>query len=171
MLFICERARNWLWQSSALFAAWVLAVGIVLFETSASYAEGPACTTTWINLRQGPGTQYGRTAVIPRNEYVRVNSCNQTLGWCSANWRQYSGWISSRYLVFLPAGPYNTGSAYEWQCTRGQFGPVYGSPAPPPPVAPPLWTRKPEPRIVPYSATPRQYRRRPRSGGGRMVLD
>jgi len=58
-------------------------------------------TTGDVNLRFGPGTKYGRIAVIPAGARVRVYAC---ASWCSVKYLGYRGWVSARYIALV--GPY-----------------------------------------------------------------
>lgn len=61
---------------------------------AASAATGH--TTGSVNLRAGPGTQYGRIAVIPAGARVEVFGCSS---WCTVSYQGYRGWVSAKYIA------------------------------------------------------------------------
>lgn len=76
-----------------VFAA-ALALG--LLEASPAFAA-QAYTATDLNMRTGPGTEYGRILTIPANTGVGVLACQQ--GWCRVSAFGQIGWVSANYLA------------------------------------------------------------------------
>lgn len=76
-------------------AAGVAAVG-ALTALSGALAY-PAAATTALNVRGGPGTQYGVVGVLQSNQVVEVVECRSS-GWCLVEDRNTRGWASSNYL-------------------------------------------------------------------------
>ena len=62
-------------------------------QAAASYAVSS------LNLRAGPGTGYGRIAVIPAGGRVEIYTCTAGSAWCNVNFAGYVGWASGRYLA------------------------------------------------------------------------
>jgi|GEM_PF-2815954 len=57
-----------------------------------------------LNIRMGPGTEYGVVAELPPNaENIRVVDCQIEPGynyrWCALSWGEVSGWANGRYLA------------------------------------------------------------------------
>lgn len=94
-----------------------LAAGILLISAGAASAA-PALVTGDLNLRSGPGTNFGVLAVLPGGATVNVVGCAD--GWCRIAWRGGYGYASSRYL---DAG-----------------GTVYAAPPPPVYAPPPVFS-------------------------------
>lgn len=67
-------------------------------------AAGPALaitgfSTTHLNLRTGPGTQYPVVGVMERNVPSSITGCLSDYSWCAINVAGVSGWASAEYLV------------------------------------------------------------------------
>lgn len=84
-----------------LMITWVLLL-FGVYDTQAQVASVSAS----VNLRQGPGTHYGRIAALPRGAAVHVNSCRGN--WCQIRSSWGVGWVNGRYLI----QGYNTGLVY-----------------------------------------------------------
>lgn len=78
-----------------------LAAGLLL-TTAGAASAAPALVTGDLNLRSGPGTNFGVIAVLPGGATVNVVGCAS--GWCRIAWRSGYGYASSRYLD-LGGGP------------------------------------------------------------------
>ena len=87
---------------SMIVAAIAMLAGVQ--QASAEYASSS------LNLRSGPGTNYGVIAVIPYCGQVSIY--NRNYGWCQVNWNNYSGWVSCRYLVSYCGGGGYSGGGY-----------------------------------------------------------
>ncbi|MBB5702589.1 uncharacterized protein YraI [Ochrobactrum daejeonense] len=74
----------------------------ILFATNAEAAN--AIVTTTVNLRSGPGTQYGSLGSIPNGVGVSVAGCSDGYGWCQVSYGGLSGWASSRYIAIQTTG-------------------------------------------------------------------
>ena len=57
-----------------------------------------ASTTTELNLRQGPGPQYGVVSVMPQDAMVTVDGCTAS-DWCKVTFDGAEGWAYSPYLI------------------------------------------------------------------------
>jgi Bacterial SH3 domain len=94
-------------------------VGTALALAIPAAAEA-AYTTASVNLRSGPGTDYGVVITLPISAYVDVHYCQPS--WCNVSSNGYNGWIAAEYV----------GGA------RPYYPPTYGyqtyAPPPPPPV-------------------------------------
>ncbi len=71
-----------------------LAIGAVLLSTAASLA---AYATGSVNVRRGPGLDYGVVDQLRRGEWVDIDRCIE--GWCRINHSGPDGWVSARYLT------------------------------------------------------------------------
>lgn len=61
------------------------------------YEGARARSTAALNVRSGPGTQYGVVDALYSGEPVTVGEC-QGSGWCRIEHDGRDGWVSSRYL-------------------------------------------------------------------------
>jgi uncharacterized protein YraI len=80
----------------------LLAVGAVvagLLLPTQAMAQFEAVTDANLNLRVGPGTNYGVIDVIPYGDVVDVYGCLEEVAWCDVEWWGLRGWVSARYLV------------------------------------------------------------------------
>lgn len=57
-----------------------------------------AAATTALNVRSGPGTNFGVVGALQRNQVVEVLECNAANTWCRIQDRTLRGWASARYL-------------------------------------------------------------------------
>jgi hypothetical protein len=74
----------------------LLAAGAVLLFSGSIAAAAPATVSIDLNMRAGPGTEYGVVATIPAGATVDVGGC--TGSWCEVNFRGASGFASASYL-------------------------------------------------------------------------
>jgi uncharacterized protein YraI len=81
----------------SLWTAGAVVAGLML--SSPAMAQFNAHTRADLNLRVGPGTQYGVIDVIPAGHPVEVYGCLEAYEWCDINWDGLRGWVSARYLV------------------------------------------------------------------------
>lgn len=72
-----------------------LAAGLLLVSAGAA-AAAPALVTGDLNLRRGPGTNFGVITVLPGGATVNVLGCRG--GWCRIAWRRGYGYASRSYL-------------------------------------------------------------------------
>ncbi|MDP2409930.1 MAG: SH3 domain-containing protein [Pseudolabrys sp.] len=115
----------------------VLTAGLLLGSASIA-AAAPALVTADLNLRSGPGTNYGVVNVLPGGSTVDVLSCSGS--WCRVGWGNSVGFASRSYLDV--AG-----------------GPVYAVAPPPIVVAPPVFGYGYAYRSGPrFHSGPRYYR-------------
>ncbi len=126
--------------------------GILLAPAIANAQQTTAFTTSDLNLRQGPGTQYQIILAMPQGSQVTVNHCANNSSWCHLTFGQYAGWASSRYLTTTPPR-YVAGPAPQPQYPQQPHYPqqpqvhapvVQPSPPPPPHVV------QPHPQPPPY---------------------
>lgn len=74
-----------------------------------------AVASVALNVRSGPGTNYGVVDTLTRGERVRVGECRS--GWCLIRSQDGTGWASERYLAAAGSGGGGGG---------GQSGPDIG---------------------------------------------
>ena len=72
----------------------VAATAVVVF-LPAAYAA-PGTVTSNVNVRSGPGTNYGVVSTVRRGEQVDVQQCEGS--WCYISKPGPDGWVSSTYL-------------------------------------------------------------------------
>lgn len=57
-----------------------------------------AQTTVQLNMRSGPGTQYGTIRAVPTGGVVTLFQCTAGYSWCEGTYQGSRGWMSGRYL-------------------------------------------------------------------------
>ena len=118
----------------------------VLFVPAVAFAV-PATVTATVNVRSGPGVNYGRLAALPVGLRVDAGPCRGR--WCQVNSGGYRGWVSARFISFggyvrgpvypnraylnpvdpysaYPSGYYPSGSSTTVIIGGGGWGPGYG---------------------------------------------
>ena len=73
-----------------------LAFAAALFLGTAANA---AISTTDLNMRSGPGTDYPVVGVIPANSQVAIEDCAAGTMWCMVDAGGVQGWADSGYLA------------------------------------------------------------------------
>lgn len=86
------------------FLLWTTAAAAALVLPAAAMAAQPAFTTTDVNLRAGPGTDYPVVDTIPGGARLRIQGCIAGYNWCSVAWRGEYGWAQGDYLAALYRG-------------------------------------------------------------------
>lgn len=69
---------------------------LALAATAGAALAAPAYTTGNVNVRSGPGTNYGIVDTVRRGERVEVDQCRGS--WCYVIKSGPDGWISANYL-------------------------------------------------------------------------
>jgi len=103
-------------------ASTILAAAVVLSATVAGVA-GEAASTTWLNVRSGPGTGFSVVDTLGPGEVVNVTEC-ETNGWCYVEHPGPDGWVSSNYLTVPPAAEEASDPDCRLQLTIGPSGPT-----------------------------------------------
>lgn len=70
---------------------------------TAQVNSGAAVTTTNVNMREGPGTNYPVVAVLRTGDQVQVNRCR--VSWCLVDFGRDRGWVSQSFLRQLISSP------------------------------------------------------------------
>ncbi len=73
--------------------------GAALVAGSALAVPAVFSPTGHLNVRSGPGFQYGVVAQMPANTRFPVTGCIQDYSWCSVVVGNVTGWASAPYLV------------------------------------------------------------------------
>lgn len=82
----------------------IVAGAILVFSLATANAQANLThTTSNLNLRGGPGTQYPIRAVIPARAEIDVHSCGHQ--WCYTSWAARQGYVSRDYLIHHVATP------------------------------------------------------------------
>ena len=84
-------------MTRARVCRWV--VGLALALPAAAMAE-QAYTTTAVNLRAGPDTDYPLVRWVPEGTAVEVHGCLGDYRWCDVEVFGDRGWMSASYLVY-----------------------------------------------------------------------
>jgi len=99
--------------------------GAALIAGSALAVPAVFSPTGHLNVRSGPGFQYGVVAQMPANTRFPVTGCIQDYSWCSVVVGNVTGWASAPYLV-TDAG----GKPTNLQVSGAQLGvPIVVAPA------------------------------------------
>lgn len=75
----------------------VIAAALAALPVAAFAAT--SITTTNVNLRAGPGTNYPLVTTIPKRAELVTHGCLQDMSWCDVNWGGQRGWVSSQYML------------------------------------------------------------------------
>lgn len=70
----------------------------VLIPTAA-LAQSAGSVTTDLNLRTGPGSNYGVIETIPAGSAVSINGCVTGTSWCQVDYSGQSGYAYAQYLT------------------------------------------------------------------------
>jgi SH3 domain-containing protein len=74
----------------------VLAIAPAIVAWSA--LAGPGETTTSVNMRSGPGTNFGATRTLPAGTAIDIGQCDDAGSWCAITVRGQKGFVSGKYL-------------------------------------------------------------------------
>ena len=74
----------------------LLGAAAVLLLSAGAAAAAPAVSRSDLNVRSGPGTEYGVVGVIQAGETVDVASCNGA--WCQVAFEGGTGYANRSYL-------------------------------------------------------------------------
>lgn len=64
-----------------------------------AYAQTVAVATTDLNIRSGPGPQYGVIGVIETDGQATLDGCLEGSSWCQVSYDGVTGWAYSDYLI------------------------------------------------------------------------
>jgi uncharacterized protein YraI len=92
---------NWLVTavSVATIVATAPAAGDTSVEDRQTRRAANLFTTTHVNMRSGPGTAHGKTAVVPTGQIVTVLGCIGGYAWCRVDWSGRRGWVYTKMLT------------------------------------------------------------------------
>jgi uncharacterized protein YraI len=82
--------KRWRLLAAALF--------LIGAPTAALAARGT--TTSDVNMRAGPGTDYPLVATVPEDARVNIHGCLSDYDWCDVSWSGERGWINAQYLDY-----------------------------------------------------------------------
>src|SRR5262245_12320512 len=114
----------------------LLGAGAALILSGGIAVAAPATVSSDLNMRSGPGTEYGVVATIPAGATVDVGGC--TGSWCEVNFRGASGFANASYLsggggapsaaVVTPGYAYGPDYAYgdDYYDYGYAYGPSFG---------------------------------------------
>lgn len=107
-----------------------VAGALLLAGTAASFAAS-AVATSGVNVRLGPGTQYGIVDQLYAGEQVEVYGCQGS--WCQISHTGPDGWVSANYLTRGDGyydDDYYEGPDFIIRSPRPSYRPWYGRPYP-----------------------------------------
>jgi uncharacterized protein YraI len=82
----------------------ILAALAVVALSGAASAATVAYAVTPLNIRSGPGPQYGVVGAIPYHATAAVIGCIQGSLWCQVSYNGKQGWAYSQYLMASMSG-------------------------------------------------------------------
>lgn len=106
------------------FALAILVAGAIIGfreQANAQTNAALAVTSSNLNLRAGPGTQYPAIQVIPRGGTVTLYGCLANYTWCDGAFRGARGWVSSSYVQVWSQGRYVSVAQYAQQARLPVF--------------------------------------------------
>lgn len=77
----------------------------------------PATTTSSVNLRAGPGTNFNKLITVPEGSQIELGDCDSSGNWCSITFRGKTGFVSGRYISV--ASPDNPGWPRQYKTESG----------------------------------------------------
>jgi uncharacterized protein YraI len=86
---------------STIFAATMTAAAALSVP---AYAATFVTATTPLNIRSGPGPQYGLVGSIPIRAQAAIIGCVQGSLWCQVSYNGQQGWAYSQYLMAQLSG-------------------------------------------------------------------
>ncbi len=100
----------------------VALAGMGLLASALSAFAVEAAATSDLNVRTGPGTNFGIVDTLYAGEVVEATEC-QANGWCYVEHDGPDGWVSSSYLTMAPATPESSNPDCQLKLTIGPSGP------------------------------------------------
>ena len=88
------------YRNTIFFAAMTVAAALL----SAASAATVASAMTPLNIRSGPGPQYGVIGAIPVRGQATIVGCIQGSLWCQVSYNGTQGWVYSQYLIATLSG-------------------------------------------------------------------
>jgi uncharacterized protein YraI len=88
------------YRSTIFFAAMTAAAAL----SSPASAASVASAMTPLNIRSGPGPQYGVIGAIPTRGQATIVGCIQGSLWCQVSYNGTQGWVYSQYLIATLSG-------------------------------------------------------------------
>jgi uncharacterized protein YraI len=88
------------YRNTIFFAAMTVAAAL----SSAASAATVASAMTPLNIRSGPGPQYGVIGAIPVRGQATIVGCIQGSLWCQVSVNGTQGWVYSQYLIATLSG-------------------------------------------------------------------
>jgi len=76
----------------------VIAFTLVPIFATASALAVPGVTTTSVNMRSGPGTDFPSMRTLPEDTAVDIGQCEGSGSWCAVTVKGQEGFVSGRYL-------------------------------------------------------------------------
>src|SRR5690349_14048714 len=76
----------------------VLSFALVSVLATTAVLAAPGVTTTSVNFRSGPGTNYSSIRTLPAGTAVEIGDCEESGSWCNVTAGGKKGFVSGRYL-------------------------------------------------------------------------
>ena len=76
-------------------------LGLAVFAVPGLAQAQNAYTTTYVNLRAGPGFGYPVVLAVPPNSGLLSYGCLGDWSWCDVSVGNYRGWMSGEYIAYV----------------------------------------------------------------------
>src|SRR3954471_18908283 len=76
----------------------VLSFGLASLLATTPVLAAPGVTTTSVNLRSGPGTNYSSIRTLPARTALDIGDCAESGSWCDVTVGRKRGFVNGRYL-------------------------------------------------------------------------
>ena len=75
-----------------------MALALVPLMALSPALAAPGVTTTSVNFRSGPGTNFPSIRTLPAGAGVEIGECEDSGSWCAVTVKGQRGFVSGRYL-------------------------------------------------------------------------
>ncbi|WP_370931278.1 SH3 domain-containing protein [Bartonella sp. DGB1] len=75
-----------------------LVIIITMLTSITKVMAANAITTSYVNMRIGPNTDYRILKLLPPKSRLQVRYCQES--WCQVSYKQYTGWMSAKYIAY-----------------------------------------------------------------------
>src|SRR3954449_11835443 len=76
----------------------IIAIALVPMIATTPALAAPGVTTSSVNFRSGPGTNFASIRTLPEGTAVDMGECEDSGSWCAVTIKGRSGFVSGRYL-------------------------------------------------------------------------
>jgi uncharacterized protein YraI len=98
--------RGFTFGMAAALMSLPVALSLWISPAEAASHQPNAYTTTNVNQRAGPGTEYPVIVTVPARSYVTIHGCFTNYAWCDVSSQSARGWMAATYLQAYHSGRY-----------------------------------------------------------------